>query len=102
MDDAAGDRLGLGLAGIARDLDVAEAVEGEARLVDLLALALEDVAVGRPGGAQVRGVDGAVRVQGLGVAQGDFGPSLPLDLEANPADHVLAHVEDVDAVSRAR
>src|SRR5687767_9978737 len=97
MYDAACDRPEQRLARIARDLDVAEAVEREARLERLLALALEDEGVGLAGRSQVLGVDGAVRVQGLGVAQGDLRSCLALHLETHPPDHVPAQVEDVTA-----
>lgn len=56
-------------AGVAGHFDVAEAVEGEAGLVGLPAAALEGVVVGRGGGAEVGGVDGAVGVEYLRVAQ---------------------------------
>jgi hypothetical protein len=85
------------LARIAGDLDVAEAVECEARLVDLFALTLEDVVIRGPGGSQVGGVDRAVRVQGFGVAQGHFRSCLTLDLQTHPPDHVAAQIEDVTA-----
>ena len=39
----------------AGQFDVAETVEGELRLLDFVALALEDVGVGGAGGAEVRG-----------------------------------------------
>ena len=90
-------RVELGRSREARDLDVAEAVIGEARLPDLLALALEDVVVLGPGRAQVLLVEHAVVVEELGEAQADVRAARPGDAEAGPAAEVLAHVEDVDA-----
>src|SRR5215218_919090 len=97
MDDAACDGPERRLARIACDLDVAEAVEREARLVDLLPIASQHVAIRGPGGPEVRGIDSAVGVQGLGVAQGHFRSGLALNPETHPPDHVPAHVEDVDS-----
>ena len=53
VHDAAGDRVERRRVGIAGHLDVAEAVEGEARLPDLLAVAAQDVSLDRPCPAQV-------------------------------------------------
>ena len=62
---------GVGLPGIAGHFDVAEAVVGEARLVDLRALALERVGVGDLRAADVVEVERAVGLERLGVAQRD-------------------------------
>ena len=85
-----------GLAGIAGHFDVAEAVEGEPRLPDLLALALEDVGVGAPGGAEILGVDRAVGVEHFGEAEDDLRAGRPADLQPREAGEVLAQVEHED------
>src|SRR5215218_923099 len=97
VDDAPGYSLELRPAGVACDLDVAKAVERETRLVDLLALALQNVGVGLAGRPQVFGVYRAVGVEGLRVAQGHFRSCLAFDLQVHPPDHVPVKVEDVTA-----
>ena len=97
VNDAAADRIELGRSGEARDLDVAEAVIGEARLPDLLAGALEDVVVLGLGRAQGFLVERAVLVKELGEAEPDVRAPRPLGAEAGPAAEVLAHVENVNA-----
>ena len=59
----------VGRLGEARDLDVAEAVEGEARLVGLRPAAAQHVGVELPRGAEVLEVQGAVVLEHLGEAQ---------------------------------
>ena len=83
-----------------RHFDVAEAVIGEARLPDFGAAALERVDVGAPRRAQVVEIERAVGLQRLGVAQRDARALRPGHLQAAPAHHVLAHVEDEDAGAR--
>ncbi|CAM5298987.1 hypothetical protein SMICM304S_05851 [Streptomyces microflavus] len=53
--------------------------------------------VGRGGGAEVGGVDRAVGVQNLGVAQPYGGAGAAGDAEPDGPDHVLSEVEDEDA-----
>jgi hypothetical protein len=90
----AGDGIGQEGVGVAVDLDVAKAVEREARLPGLAArVAAEDIVVGLPGGAQVLSVDRAVGIEHLGEAQADHLAGLAANMEANAADHVLAEVE---------
>ena len=82
----------------AGQLDVAEAVIGEARLVDLFrAVAAQDVSVGGPGIAQVLDVQRAVVVEQLGVAQLDLGAARAADAQLDPAAEVLPHVVDIHA-----
>ena len=86
----------------ARDLDVAEAVEREARLEDLVAR--------RRAGRRCRA--GARRAGWRGAASRPArasrrsaaarGAALALDAQPHPADHVLAEVDDVHARRRAR
>ena len=83
-------RLCRGRAG---QFDVAEAVEGEGRLPDLDAAALADVGIDRRGAAEVRGIQGAVRVEHLGVPQGDLRAGGGRDLQPHHADHVLSQIE---------
>ena len=66
--DEAFDAGGGGSAGVAGELDVAEAVEGEGGGVGLVAVAGEDVGVGHRGVAEVFGVDAAVGVEAFGEA----------------------------------
>ena len=84
-------------ARIAGHFDVAEPVEGEPRLPDLFALALEDVGVDGPGAAEVGRVDRAVGVEHFGEAEHDLRAGRPADLQPREAGEVLAHVEDVNA-----
>ena len=77
-------------------LDVAEAVEGEARLEHLAAAAAQDVGLLRPRRAQVGQVQRAVLLEHLGEAQPHRRAALALDLQPHPADHVLAEVDDMD------
>ena len=85
---------GLQLAGPAVDLGIAEAVEGEARLPGLHAAARAacswSVALAR---AQRAGAQLAV-LEHLGVAQGDRLPGRALHVNAQPADQVLAEVDE--------
>src|SRR5690606_14583656 len=96
--DQAGQGVHVGLTREAGDLHVTEAVEGEVRLVHLLAVAGERVPVGGLRGAQVVGVDGAVVVEHLGMAQLDGRSGRALDAQADRADHVLTRVYDIHAV----
>ena len=97
VDHAARDGLQRGRFRQPRDLDVAEPVEGEARLEDLAAAAAQDVGLLRPRRPQVRQVQGAVRLQHLGEPQPHGRAALALDRQTDPADHVLTEVEHVHA-----
>ncbi len=92
--DEAFDAGGGGRAGIAGELDVAEAVEGEGGGVGFFAVAGEDVGVGDGRVAEVFGVDAAVGVEAFGEAHADDRAARAVDMEDDVADHVLAHVED--------
>ena len=83
-----------------RDLQVAEAVEGEAGLPFLHPLAAEGVGVGRPRRAQVRGVGRTVGVQRLDEPHLDAPSGLAFRLEAREPREVLAEVEHVAAALR--
>ena len=94
VDDDAGQAVERRLAGPARDRHVAEALEGEVRLVPLFRPALEDVGhelLRRP---QVGRVEVSGLVEHLGVAQGHRRPRGAAHLQPHVAHHVLAHVED--------
>ncbi len=75
-------------------LHIAETVIREPGLPYLLAAAFERVIVGLPGAAQVRGVERAVGIEHLGVAQRDRRAGRAVDLESHSSDHVLAEVEN--------
>ena len=64
------------------------------RLVDLGGAALERVAHRLLRGAKVFDVEVALFVEHFGVPERDRRASRPLDLQADPPDHVLAHVRD--------
>ena len=81
-------------AWIASHLHIAEAVEGEARRVALLAFAGERVIVGGGRVAQVLGVDAAVGIQAFGIAQPHHRAARPVYMQPHIAHHVLPHVED--------
>ena len=83
-----------GLAAEEGELDVAEAVEGEGRGPGFVAGAGEGVGVGGVGVAEVGGVDAAVGVETLGVAEARDGAARAADVQADVADHVLSHVVD--------
>ena len=85
------DRVGSGFFRQARQLNVAEAVEGKVRL-PLLAAALANVGVGAGSAAQVGRVDCAVGIEHFRVAQRDLCPGGSIHLEPHDADHVLAEV----------
>ncbi len=94
VDDDAGEAVEGRLARPALDRHVAEALEGEVRLVHLVAAALQRVLhllLRRP---EVGGVEVAVLVEHLGVAQGHRRPRRAPHLQAHVAHHVLAHVDD--------
>ena len=86
-----GGQLAGRLGGPAGDLGVAEAVEGLGRLEEVVAAA-EHEPVGRVRGAQGPDAELAV-LEDLGVAQGDLLTGLAADGEAQPADEVLAEVD---------
>ncbi len=92
----------VGTPGKACNFDETKSVIGEARLPDFGAAALERVDIGRARGAQIVQIQTAIGFQGFGVAQRDRGAFRTGDLEAAPADHVLAHVEDVNARANLR
>ena len=97
----AGDRVQVRLARIARQLDILEAVEREARLVGLaLRVAAQDVVVRRARLAQVLGHQPAIGMQHLAVAQANLRARRAFDLQPRHAGEVLAQVEDIDAVGR--
>ena len=77
----------------AGQLHVAEAVVGEARLEDELAVRARRVAVHLRRAAQVGGVERAVVVEHLGVAEGDGLAGGAGGFHAAPAHHVLAEIE---------
>ena len=77
------------------DTDIAETVEGEPGNENLLLLALEGIEVGRFRGAQVGGIERAVGIQHLRVADGHGLAALALEFQADGADHVLAEIEDI-------
>ena len=80
------------------NLDVAEAVEGEARFPDLRVAAFAGVEIGAAGVAKIFGVNGAVGIEDLSEpeAQGRAGRSL--DGEADTAGEILAEIEEAHAV----
>src|SRR2546426_1105324 len=86
----AGDRGRIGVRGKPRHGHIAEAVEGEVRLVDFLSLAIENVPVRLAGPAEVAGVEITVSVEYLGVAEGDGRAGRSPDGEARPTREVLA------------
>ena len=96
------DVLGVELARPAVDLDIAEAVEGEARLPRLVVTAAQRVAVRGRRVAQRAGAELAV-LEDFGVTQRDrrAGRS-PRTRDAQPADEVLAEVDDRPAARRCR
>ena len=103
MDDAAADAVERRRARIAGHLHVAEAVIGEARLPDLaVRVAFQDVVVGGFGPAQVLGVQRAVLIDELGVAEADLRAPGSLDAQLDPAADVLPQVEDPDAGLRVQ
>ncbi len=69
-------------------------MEGEPRLERFDALAEEDEGVGLAGGAEIVGVEGAIRVEDLGEAEADPCAAIATDAELDPADHILTHVDD--------
>ena len=71
MHHDAGEAVERRLAGPALHRDELEAHEGEARLVGLDTAALQGVLQGLLGLAQVGGVEVALLIEHLGVAQGD-------------------------------
>ena len=79
----------------AGDLDVAEAVVGEARLEHLDAVSAQRELVALGGAAQVLGVERAVGVEHLAVAQHDVVARCAAGLEAHHTRRVLAEVDDV-------
>ena len=83
--------FGLQLARPSGDLRVAEAVEGEGRLEHVVAAA-QDVAVGGERGAQRARAELAV-LQHLGVLDRDLGALRAVHRDADPADEVLAEVD---------
>ena len=98
VHDAAGDRVSVEARRAAGDLDVAEAVEGEARL--------EDLARRRPracrcrAGARCAGWRGRACRRARASrrsAAARASPRSPLHAQPRPADHVLAEVDDVHA-----
>ena len=95
VDDDGGECAGRGRD--AGDLDVAETVEGEARLPRFLAAACADVAVGGAGAAQARGVEGAVGFEHFAKAQRDRGAAFRANGQARPAGDILREVEDEHA-----
>ena len=95
---AAGDRVCIGRAGQPEHLHVPEAVEGEVRLINLHALALQRVFVGRPHFPQGDLVEGPIVVDQLTVHQFDFVPVIAADLQPRPAGEILAHVQHIAAV----
>ena len=81
-------------AGVAGDLGVAEAMDGEARLPLMRArLVAEGVPVGGGGGAQRSHAEVAI-FEDLGVAQPDALPGRAGDGDPQPAGDVLAEVDD--------
>ena len=94
VDDDPGQRVERRLAWPAGDRDVAEALEGEVRLVRLDPAALQHVRDLLLRRAEVVGVEVASLVEHLGVAENDPRPRRPAHLQTDAADHVLAHVED--------
>src|SRR3546814_11888147 len=94
VDDDAFDIVGGRRAGIALDLDIAEAVIGEMRLEHLgLAVPGENESIGTFGEPQVRLIDGAVGVEQFGKAQRDFGARLAECLQPHPACEILPETE---------
>lgn len=91
-DRTGGYRTRAQLARQARDLRVPEAVDGEARLQDLLP-AGGGVRIGLAGCAQVVDVQAAVGVQGLAVTDADVGALRLVDDEPAPARQVLAEID---------
>ncbi len=88
-----GDEVGrVERAGPAADLDVAEAVERERRLVRLRPVTAQRVAVGGLGVAQ-RAVRRLTVLEHLGVTEGDDRAGVAVDREADAADEVLTEVE---------
>ena len=102
MQDDAGDGVLARPAGIAGQLHVTKAVEGEARFIGLLAVALQRVDVCRFGGAQIGGVDAPVGIKHLRESQRDLVPSFAPHPQAGPTHHVLREVEDEHARLRLR
>lgn len=94
MQHHGGDVIGVEGAGQAVHLGVAETVEGEAGFPLLpRRVAAQGVAVGG-GGVPQRARAQLAAFEDLGVAQGDRASRLAPDAEAQPADEVLAEVED--------
>ena len=91
VDDDRFEVVGGELAGEAGDLGVPEAVEGEGGLEDVLA-AGQDEGVGGFGGAQRPGAE-LVVFEHLGVPQDDLVTGLAGGAEPDPADQVLAEVQ---------
>jgi len=94
MHHHAGQVVQLELARPAFDLDVTEAHEGEVRLEDLDARALERVLQELLGRPQVGDVEVALLIEHLGVLECDGRPGRPLHVQPHPADHVLPEVDD--------
>jgi hypothetical protein len=85
-------------AGPAVDLDVAESVERECRLEDVVAAAQRE-AIGRGGAAQRTRAE-LVVLEHLGVTQGDDAAGLAAHRDAHPAHEVLTVVEEHPAAGR--
>src|ERR1051325_7780570 len=87
----------IGLGFYAGDLDVLEAVEGEARLPRFEPFAFADVGIRGAGAAEVSDINGPVRIQALGEAEGNFLAGFASNFEARDAGKILAKIEDEDA-----
>ena len=94
MHDDARQRIGRWRARKAVDLHVAEAVEGEVRLVRFVATTLECVRLHLPRRAQVLRVEVPLLVEHFGVLQPHRRAGGPAHAQTHPAHHVLPHVED--------
>ncbi len=97
VDDTALDRIQRRTSREPGYFHETKAVIGESRLVDLRPLPLECVEVGHLRTPDVVQVERAVFLERLGVAELHGRARFALNLEAAPADHVLAHVEDEHA-----
>ena len=79
-------------AGKSRQLDEAESMIREPRLIDLDALALEDIDIAAGGRAEIIDIQRAILAKRLGVTKLNRRARRAGDLQSAPADHVLAQI----------
>ena len=87
-------------AGKSTNFNIAETMKRETRSIGLFTAPAQDITVTGIGIAQILGVNAAIRIEALSKSHAHARSGGAAYFQAGPANHVLAHVEDVGSVDR--